>query len=154
MQSLLLDQFLPYRLSVLSNAISRRMSAIYAQEFDLSIWQWRIIAVLGEYGDLTSTQLAQRTQTDKPTVSRATTQLQVRGLITRSIDAADRRRAPIRLTPDGQQIYKNVAPQILALEADLLTALNAEEIAILHRLLGQLAKATSPDMPLWQDKSI
>lgn len=151
MQDLYLDQFLPYRLSVLSNAMSERMSAIYAQAYDLSIWQWRIMAVLGAYGDLTSTELAQRTQTDKPTVSRATNQLLARGLIDRTVDTADRRRAPIRLTPEGYRIYDRVAPQILALEAELLSAFSPQEVELLHRLLSRLARAASPDLALWQE---
>ena len=108
--------------------------------------------MLGEYGDLTSTHLAQRTQTDKPTVSRATTQLQERGLITRSVDAADRRRAPIRLTQDGQRIYNNVAPQIIALEADLLTALRRGSQPFIGCWVSP--QLTRHHRILWRDKSI
>ncbi|MEO0608095.1 MAG: helix-turn-helix domain-containing protein, partial [Pseudomonadota bacterium] len=68
--ALSLDGFLPYRLSVLSNAVSRKIADIYEREFDLSVWQWRIIAVVGEREGLTSTEVAQRTLMDKPTVSR------------------------------------------------------------------------------------
>ena len=35
--ALSLDGFLPYRLSVLSNAVSSKIAKIYEQEFDLSI---------------------------------------------------------------------------------------------------------------------
>ena len=153
MQNLKLDHFLPFRLSVLSNSVSRRISAIYAQEFDLSIWQWRILAVLGEHANLTGTELAQRTQTDKPTVSRATNELLSRGLIKRTQDVHDRRRAQICLTPAGQDIYDAVAPRILAHEADLLAQLSADDITQLHRLLTRVAKAASPDTDLWQDAS-
>ena len=146
-----LDSFLPFRLSVLSNAVSRHIAAIYQAEFGLSIWQWRIIAVLGEAGDLTSTALAQRTVTDKPTVSRASHQLIARGLVARRQDKQDRRRAPLYLTSTGQKIYQTVAPRALQLEADFLQVLSPASRAELHDLLTQLARATSPERPLWQE---
>ena len=41
-----LDQFLPYRLSVLANRLSRDLSRLYAERFDLTIAQWRVMAVV------------------------------------------------------------------------------------------------------------
>jgi len=146
-----LDLFLPFRLSVLSNAISRRIAAIYQSEFDLTIWQWRIIAVLGEQGDLTSTQLAMRTVTDKPTVSRASRQLIARGLVLRRLDHQDRRRAPMCLTEAGFEIYHIVAPRARQIEAEFLKALKPEERHMLHELLTRLAQASQTERPLWQD---
>ena len=150
--SLRLDGFLPYRLSVLSNAISRRIADIYEREFDLSVWQWRIIAVLGERDGLTSTEVAQRTLMDKPTVSRAAASLIERGIIERHIDTEDRRRAPMSLTEEGQAIYAAVIPRALENESALLKALSAEETELLHRLLSKLAGVASPDDALWTEE--
>ena len=149
--ALKLDGFLPYRLSVLSNAVSRKIAKIYEEEFDLSIWQWRIIAVLGERQGLTSTEVAQRTLMDKPTVSRAAASLIERGILERHIDRDDRRRAPMRLTDEGQAIYAAVIPLALASERELLNALTPEEISTLHGLLSRLSTVVSPDKPLWGD---
>lgn len=147
--ALKLDGFLPYRLSVLSNAVSSKIAKIYEQEFDLSIWQWRIIAVLGEREGLTSTEVAQRTLMDKPTVSRAAASLIERGILERNIDRDDRRRAPMRLTDEGRAIYADVVPRAVASEQVLLDALSEDETATLHKLLSQLSAAVSPDKPLW-----
>lgn len=149
--ALKLDGFLPYRLSVLSNAVSRKIAAIYEREFELSVWQWRIIAVLGEREGLTSTEVAQRTLMDKPTVSRAAASLIERGILERHIDADDRRRAPMRLTEEGQAIYAAVIPRALENERELLDALSEEEAATLHALLSRLSAVVSPDSPLWGD---
>ena len=145
--ALILDGFLPYRLSVLSNAVSGKIAKIYEQEFELSIWQWRIIAVLGERAGLTSTEVAQRTLMDKPTVSRAAASLIERGILERQIDRDDRRRAPMRLTDEGEAIYAAVIPR--ALESELLDALSPGEAETLHKLLSRLSAVASPDMPLW-----
>ena len=149
--ALRLDNFLPYRLSVLSNAVSRRIAAIYEAEFDLSIWQWRIIAVLGETGGLTSTEVATRTLMDKPSVSRAAASLIERGIIARTTDKDDRRRAPLTLTDEGQAIYAAVIPRALACERELIEALSPEEITALHRLLTRLSHVASPQQALWTD---
>lgn len=146
-----LDGFLPYRLSVLSNAISRRIADIYAVEFDLTVWQWRIIAVLGERGGITSTELATRTLMDKPTVSRAAASLIERGVVTRTTDPNDRRRAPLDLTDEGRAIYAAILPRARECEQELLNVLSRKEVETLHGLLTKLADAASPDMPLWSD---
>lgn len=147
--ALSLDGFLPYRLSVLSNAVSSKIAKIYEQEFELSVWQWRIIAVLGEREGLTSTEVAQRTLMDKPTVSRAAASLIERGILVRSIDSDDRRRAPMRLTDEGRAIYAAVIPRAIESERELLDAISAEEAETLHRLLSRLSRVVSPDKPLW-----
>ena len=149
--ALKLDGFLPYRLSVLSNAVSSKIAKMYEEEFDLSIWQWRIIAVLGEREGLTSTEVALRTLMDKPTVSRAAASLIERGILERHIDRDDRRRAPMRLTDEGQAIYAAVFPLALGSERELLNALSPEEISTLHGLLSRLSTVVSPDKPLWGD---
>ena len=150
-QTLSLNGFLPYRLSVLSNAVSRRIANIYEREFDLSVWQWRIIAVLGDHDNLTSTEVAQRTLMDKPTVSRAAASLIERGILQRQIDPDDRRRAPLSLTDEGKAIYAAIIPRALTCEQELLDALSPEEVKQLHHLITRLADVTSPEMPLWQD---
>ncbi|MEL6723880.1 MAG: MarR family winged helix-turn-helix transcriptional regulator [Pseudomonadota bacterium] len=147
--ALKLDGFLPYRLSVLSNAVSGKIAKIYEQEFELSVWQWRIIAVLGEREGLTSTEVAQRTLMDKPTVSRAAASLIERGILERHIDRDDRRRAPMRLTDEGQAIYAAVMPRAVESERELLAALSSDEADTLHQLLSRLSAVASPDVPLW-----
>ncbi|MGA2364065.1 MAG: MarR family transcriptional regulator, partial [Steroidobacteraceae bacterium] len=48
-----LQDYLPYRLSVASNAVSRLIARAYEQRFGLKIPQWRLIAVLADEGPLT-----------------------------------------------------------------------------------------------------
>ncbi|MEM5518194.1 MarR family transcriptional regulator [Henriciella sp. AS95] len=149
--TLSLDSFLPYRLSVLSNAVSRKIADMYEREFDISIWQWRILAVLGESEGLTSTEVAARTLMDKPAVSRATAALLDRGLISRTSDTTDRRKAALRMTRKGRDVYDAIIPRALAYERDLMSALSAEEAATLHALLTRLSHIASPDRDLWSE---
>ncbi|MGB3627399.1 MAG: MarR family transcriptional regulator [Henriciella sp.] len=150
-QTLKLDCFLPYRLSVLSNAVSRKIAEMYERDFEISIWQWRIIAVLGESDGLTATQVATQTLMDKPAVSRATASLLERGLISRKSDTSDRRKAALRLTKKGRTIYDAIIPRALAYERALLSGLSTEDAETLHRLLTRLSHIASPDRDLWSD---
>ena len=151
-QTLQLDGFLPYRLSVLSNAVSRKIADMYERDFDISIWQWRILAVLGESDGLTSTEVATKTLMDKPAVSRATAALLQRGLLSRKSDNKDRRKAELRLSEDGRKIYDAIIPRALSYERDLLASLSDEDAATLHRLLTKLSHIASPERELWSQR--
>ena len=151
-ETLRLDSFLPYRLSVLSNAVSGNIAGMYEREFDISIWQWRVIAVLGESDGLTSTEVANRTLMDKPAVSRTAANLTERGIISRTSDNADRRKADLRLTAKGREIYAAIKPRALAYERELMASLSPEEARMLHGLMTRLARIASPDRPLWSSE--
>ena len=60
-----LSSFLPYRLSITSNAISQRIAVEYRAQFDLKVPEWRVMAVLGDVGPLTQRQLVGATFMDK-----------------------------------------------------------------------------------------
>ena len=89
--ALRLDGYLPYRLSVASNAVSRLIARAYEDRFGLTIPQWRLIAVLAEDGPLTQQAIGARTVMDKVTVSRATQGLVKRRLVQRAPHDADGR---------------------------------------------------------------
>ncbi len=42
-----LDEFVPYRLSVLSNRVSGAIARQYTERFGLTMAEWRVMAVLG-----------------------------------------------------------------------------------------------------------
>lgn len=144
-----LSTFLPFRLSVLSNAVSQRIAALYDREFGLSIWQWRVMAVIGDTPGISATEIGQRTQMDKVAVSRAIAGLIEMGYLERRQSQEDARRSYLDLTPAGHDIYDLIVPLALSEEAKLVSALNAEELAELTRLMTKLAKAASPDLDLW-----
>jgi DNA-binding MarR family transcriptional regulator len=139
-----LDQFLPYRLSVASNAVSQRIAAAYRSRFGLKIPEWRVLAVVAERGRADQAELVAATAMDKMTVSRAVAALTARGLIARDGPATDRRTRRLRLTTDGAALHGEIAPLALALEAELLAALEPEERHQLMNLLLRLeARACS-----------
>jgi DNA-binding MarR family transcriptional regulator len=126
-QALELENFLPYRLSVLAQLVSESLHDLYAGPFGLSVTQWRVVAALGRFAPLAASDVAQRIVMDKVAVSRAVAALLHRGLIERATDRRDRRRATLRLSARGRALHARIVPLALAYEARLCAALSAEE---------------------------
>src|SRR5687768_9972772 len=122
-----LDRFIPYRLSVLSNTVSMIIAGAYQREFGLSIPQWRVIAVLARYPELSAVAVAEPTAMDKVAVSRAVQGLLDSKRVLRAYDKGDRRRSILRLSAAGQAVYQRVAPLALRYEQELLSALSATD---------------------------
>ncbi|HJS32804.1 MAG TPA: MarR family winged helix-turn-helix transcriptional regulator [Alphaproteobacteria bacterium] len=142
----LLERFLPYRLSVLTNLMSRAFARSYGRRFGLTIPEWRAMAVLGRFAPLSANEICQRTAMDKVRVSRAVARLKKAGLVERSTDRADRRRSALRLSAAGRRIHGDIVPLARAIEARLLADLTASEIAALDRLVAKLmARVTAMD---------
>ncbi len=144
-----LSGFLPFRLSVLSNTVSRRIAERYEREFGLSVWEWRVMAVLGEEDGQTATALSDRTAMDKVTVSRAVAGMVERKLLVRKASQRDGRASLLFLTRAGRSVYEGVAPLALAMERDLTQTLTRQERAALDAIMTKLAQAVSPDRALW-----
>lgn len=139
---LVLEDFLPYRLSILSNRVSRAIAARYAKTFDLTIPEWRIIAVLGRRPGLTAKEVAEATEMDKVAVSRAVARLVSAKRVQTRADAEDARRQILSLTSQGESVHARIAPIALAAEERLLRALDARERLELDALLDRLLEAT------------
>lgn len=135
---LVLERFLPYRLSVLSNRLSGAIAREYSQRFDLGVTEWRVMAILGRTPDLSANQVAQRSAMDKVAVSRAVARLLASGRIEREFDENDRRRSVLRLSEAGYAIYDAVVPLALGFEQQVLGELAADERELLFRLLDRL----------------
>ncbi len=136
--TLFLSQFLPYRLSVLSNRISRAIADQYEEQFQLSLAEWRVMAVLGEEKGLSAGQVAKRTAMDKVAVSRAVGKLLDADRIVRYFSEKDRRRSILSLSESGHEIYSNIVPIALEYEKKLMEQLAPEEQKLLDALLEKL----------------
>jgi DNA-binding MarR family transcriptional regulator len=135
---LTLDDYLPYRLSVASMAVSRLISRAYESRFGLKVPEWRLVAVIAEAGALTQQAIVVRTAMDKVTVSRAAQALERRRLVERTPNEADARSHRLSLTSTGQALYEEVAPAALKLEAELLKDLKATDVGYLKTQLRRL----------------
>jgi DNA-binding MarR family transcriptional regulator len=138
---LVLEQFLPYRLSVLSNIVSGRIAKSYAERFQLTVPEWRVMAVLGRFPGLTAAEVTERTAMDKVQVSRAVARLKRTRRIEQRAVEGDRRARHLFLTAAGEGVYAEIVPLARGYEQRLMAGLNAGEQAQLNRLLDKLGAA-------------
>jgi DNA-binding MarR family transcriptional regulator len=140
-----LDHFLPFRLSVIGNRVTRAVARVYAKRFQLSAPEWRTMAVLGRYGAMPAHGVIEHTAMDKVRVSRAVARLLASGRITRRADVDDRRRAILDLTPAGRAVYTQIVPLALAVESELVADLTPEERKVLEAVMRKLESRTAGD---------
>lgn len=134
-----LQHFLPYRLSLLTNTVSQGVAAAYRDRYDISVTEWRILAVLGRFPGLTASEVMERTAMDKVSISRAVKSMMEKGLLTRTTDHEDRRRRQLRLTDEkGRKVLEEIIPRALAFEKNLLEALDRSEVESLSTIIEKL----------------
>lgn len=139
MPPFLLARFLPYQLSVASNAVSRAVARVYEGRFGLRTPEWRVLAVVAGNADgLLQSELAARTGMDKMTISRAVAGLRGRALIARSVASTDRRTPRLVVTAAGRTVYDDVVPAARAVEAEILAGMDPAAIATLSDFLDRL----------------
>ena len=139
-----LEDFLPFRLNVLAQEVSERLSEIYDRRFNLDIPQWRILANLASRGEMTAQEVAFVTFSHKSTISRAVTELETRKLIERTTSTKDKRAFAMRLTARGKKLFEQLLPLVLAFERDVLKKLKMSEQKMLLEGLAALEREILP----------
>jgi len=142
-QLLQLESFLPYRFDRLAKHVSVSLAGVYRQRFNITVPQWRALALLHERPGASAKQIAQHGNLDKVMVSRVVVNLETRGLLRRSPKAADARSNELHLTPRGVQLFEKIAPLALGWEADLLSVLSKDERRSFENILCKLEAQAS-----------
>lgn len=135
-----LDAFLPYRLSVAADRVSRQFAARYAAEAGLNVTEWRVLAHLDHSGSVSVRDIHRRVDLDKSMISRAASRLQEAGLVRKSGDERDRRLVALELTPEGRALMKRLSRIAEAFQAELLAEIGNDAEALnraLDRILGR-----------------
>jgi DNA-binding MarR family transcriptional regulator len=147
-KELILEDFLPYKLAILSHTVSSLVARVYDKRFGLTIPEWRVIAIVGRFPGLSAVEVAERTMMDKVAVSRAVTKLIKSGRIDREFADADRRRSILDLSEKGRQVHDEIAPLALKMEDDLLHGLSYDEVqklnSVIERLLARARLISAP----------
>ena len=133
-----LEKFLPYRLSVVTNKISNALANLYSEKFDLTINEWRIMAVLGQYPCLSADEVCIKTEMDKVGVSRAVIKLLKKKYIKRKFFEKDRRRSILELSKSGYRVYDRIVPIAHEFERQLIQSLSRKDLKNLDTVLDHL----------------
>ena len=133
--TLILEEFLPFRLSRLSESISLKFAQHYKREFGMTRPEWRALAALGQLGTLTSTQICQHSNMHKTKVSRAVHALSQRGWLHRKRDDDDRRVEYLQLTPMGRRRYAKLVTLAHQFQEELSSTMSASSLSTVHKAL-------------------
>ena len=138
MTDFILDQFLPYRLSVLAGRTSRGFAEVYRRRFGLSVAEWRVMAHLSQTDSVSVREIHLQADLEKSKASRAAARLESAGLIVKRPDRSDKRLVALSLSSEGRAMMDEVIPLARDYEASLLGALSPEDQAALDRIVNAL----------------
>ena len=121
MKQFILENFLPYQLSILASRISRDFSKEYISRFGLSNAEWRIIAHLSQETETISIrEIYQKVDLEKSKVSRAVSKLAERQLLSKKVNLSDKRLVDLKLTRVGREIIDEMTEIAVDFEARFL----------------------------------
>jgi len=138
-----LEEFLPYRLAVAAEGVSRMIARQHLDRSGLSMPEWRLLAAVGRQGVLSPTEAVDRTAMDKVKVSRAVASLVSQGLLRQSRDPDDGRGRRMRLTRKGTTVFAGIAPTGEKIEQALASGISASELTALRSVLLKLIDHTN-----------
>ncbi|MFD9895673.1 MarR family transcriptional regulator [Amycolatopsis sp. NPDC059027] len=120
-----------------ARAVTARVEQVLAAE-GLTLDQWLALDALTGRGGLAMTDLADRTLTTGPTLTRVVDRLVGTAQAYREVDAGDRRRVLVHLSARGRATHRRIAARIGEVEAEVLADLSApdELLTDLRRLGG------------------
>lgn len=139
-----LDDFLPYRMSRLAEAVGQEVRPIYKDMFGLNRPEWRVLAALADLGPCTATEAAQHSAQHKTKVSRAVYALEQRRWLRRDLDPDDRRSEILTLTVAGKHAYQDLIAPLRAKADAVLAKLAPKDRAALLRGLAAMEDVLLP----------
>ena len=134
MPKLQLEAFLPYRLNRIGAAVSQDFRSVYGPHHDLTIPEWRVLATLGQFEEMSAKAIGQHSAMHKTKVSRAVRALEERRWLRRHESEEDRREEILTLTAQGEKAYGQIVPKAVAFERRILEELGPEAAAFLASL--------------------
>ena len=131
------EDFLLYRLP----HVARMVSLICAHEYmsyDMKPSEWRLIAQVGRFGNISAKVLSDKMALDQVTVSRSVRRCIKRKLIRGIVNPLDRRSKVLILTPTGKVFLERFYPHACELALRVERGLERTEVKQLKRLLSKL----------------
>ena len=125
--------------TVLINRISRNIKKIKNQEmaeYTLRSAHVSCLYYIYTLKNATSTDLCERCEEDKATISRALDYLENNGFITRNPERTKRYNSPLILTDKGNEVGKKIAEKISGVLDDVSNGLTEEERVAFYRNLS------------------
>ena len=135
------DYVLEEQVGFLLRRAQQRHTAIFAARIgrhQLTPTQFAALAKINDEGIVSQNKLGRLTAMDPATMQGVIARLLDRGFLARAPDPKDRRRALLRLTPEGRAAFAEAAPNGKIISKETLAPLDARERVAFLRLLAKL----------------
>lgn len=132
------DASVLFRMVRIVNMLTRTFPARAEEEMEITLLEWRVLAVVACHARTTMTEIAHYTGYNRMNVSRALRSLEARGLMDRFTDPDDRRRNVAELSDDGQALYRRISAQAREMDALMLSDSDPEDLAAAGRVLDDI----------------
>ena len=140
------EDFLTFRITRLSNALRTGLTKRYLEEFELSLPEWRLLALIARYAPMRFSEVTSRSSMDKGQVSRTLREMAKKGLTkmksirTPGSRAAEALAAPVMvsITPKGKALFESVLPVARRRQAEILMTLTESERVALFNTIEKL----------------
>ncbi len=142
------DEFLTFRLSVLSAAFDRKAARVLSENFDVTLAERRVLGAIVFHGNIRFGELVKHLTIDGAQISRATASLIERGLVKRSRDKADGRSAILSPTTRGRNLDERIIDGGRGNQRQILANLTSDEREIFYRSIGKLMNWLESGAPL------
>lgn len=136
------EMYLPYRLLLLSKLIDKKASE-YVARVNLSLAEWRVIAHIRRFGQLTISQISRSAFVDRAEVCRAAASLEKGGLLRREANPGNRRSQLLVLTEQGEATFRMISEGRMAFFQELCGELTLSERKAMESGLRKLALCVS-----------
>lgn len=141
---------LSYRIHQVSSQMSRSAALQYRSHFDVSLGEWRALALLGAGVALSLNELARAADLDKAQMSRIVAGLSKRELIARAEGSTRGQTVRLALTRKGQALYRRLIEAAMKRNNAFLACLSPQERKVLDEALVKLSTLARALMPTEQ----
>lgn len=134
------ESHLPYRLLLLARMIDRETQKLLAENFGLSLAEWRLLAIASTLGPCTASEIGSAGEIDRAEISRALRKLEPEKLVERSPDPKHGKRLIITATQEGLKLAGEVKAERRRFFESMMAGLSGAERRELDRQLMVMAE--------------
>lgn len=141
----MLHDTIGFLLAAATRLSKREFDKIFQKKYQITAPQWAVLRFLCEEGGMPQTQISERLYWEKATVGDIVEKLQAKGLVERTVSAADRRAYCVSATAQGKALIEPLTEDALLLDSKTCSVLSPEEQEVLHGLLEKIIDHLNTD---------
>jgi MarR family 2-MHQ and catechol resistance regulon transcriptional repressor len=115
-----------------------RISSDHVRQSGLTHAQFDIIATLGNTPGMSYKELGDKTLITKGTLTGVIERLEQKGLVERQRNDCDKRSFFVRLTAEGEDVFRTVFPKVIAQGSEVFADYSDDDFAALEKTLSEL----------------